>query len=101
MTRLTISKARETLSDTLNRVAYSGERVLLHRRGKDIAAVVSLEDLELLERLEDRLDIEAARKALKAISKSTPPDPNAAHDRPGSYTTGTVAWESLKAELGL
>jgi hypothetical protein len=43
------------------------ERVV-HRRGKDVAAIISIEDLRLLERLvaeaEDRLDVAAARAAL-------------------------------------
>jgi hypothetical protein len=34
--------------------------------GKSIAAIVSVEDLELLQALEDRIDLAAARKALKS-----------------------------------
>ena len=81
MTRLEISKARENLADTINRVKYKGERVVLTRRGKAIAALVPLEDLALLEKLEDRLDLEDARKALKE--------------------PGTVSWKKVKADLGL
>lgn len=64
MTRLEASKAREEFSDTLNRVAYSHERIVLRRRAKDIAALVPLEDLALLEQLEDRIDIEEAKRIL-------------------------------------
>ena len=64
MTRLEASKAREEFSDTLNRVAYSHERILLRRHGKDIAALVPLEDLALLEQLEDKIDIEEAKRIL-------------------------------------
>ena len=39
------------------RVAYKGERIVLERHGKDVAALVSVEDLELLEELEDRTDL--------------------------------------------
>ena len=81
MTRLDATKARDEFSDTLNRVAYTGERIVLRRRGKDIAAIVSVEDLKLLEGLEDRLDLEAARKALRE--------------------KGSIPWKKLKAELGL
>lgn len=56
---------RNNLADALNRVAYGGERIVLERRGKGVAALVSMEDLALLERLEDERDIKAARKALK------------------------------------
>lgn len=64
MTRLEASKAREEFSHTLNRVAYSHQRILLRRHGKDVAALVPLEDLALLEQLEDRIDIEEARRIL-------------------------------------
>jgi prevent-host-death family protein len=63
MTRLTASAVRDSLGDTLNRVAYRGERILLERHGKAVAALVSVEDLSLLEALEDRLDLKAVRKA--------------------------------------
>ena len=38
--------------------------MVVHRRKKPVAAVVPLTDLELLERLEDRIDLEDARKRL-------------------------------------
>ena len=81
MTHMTTSKLREDLADALNRVAYRGERILLQRRGKDVAALVSKEDLDLLEALEDRSDVLAALKALKE--------------------PGTVPWEKVKEELEL
>lgn len=62
---MSISKIRDNLADALNRVAYGGERVVLTRRAKGVAALVSIEDLELLETLETKADILAARKALK------------------------------------
>jgi prevent-host-death family protein len=64
MTHLESSKAREDFSDTLNRVAYSHERIVLRRRGKDVAALVPLEDLALLEQMENRIDIEEAKRIL-------------------------------------
>ena len=81
MASVSTSKIREELSDTINRVAYGGERVVLKRRGKPIAAIVSLEDVELLERLEDEMDVEAAKKALKE--------------------PGRIPWPKLKKKLGL
>ena len=38
---------------------------MLKRRAKGVAAVVSMEDLKLLEELEDRADVKAAMKARK------------------------------------
>jgi prevent-host-death family protein len=58
-------EVRDNLSEVINRVAYGGERVVLKRRTKGVAAVVSMEDLKLLEELEDRADVKAAQKARK------------------------------------
>jgi prevent-host-death family protein len=63
---ISIAEIRVNLADTLNRVAYGGERVVLQRRGKGVAVLVSMEDLALLEEMENRADIRAAIKALKA-----------------------------------
>lgn len=46
-----MTNARAELADLVNRAAYGGERVVLTRRGKAIAAIVSAEELELLDRL--------------------------------------------------
>jgi prevent-host-death family protein len=81
MTRLATSELRENLSNTLSRVAFKGERIILERHGKDVAALVSVEDLAILEALEDRMDLDAAREALA---------------EPGS-----VAWDEVKARLAL
>lgn len=51
MTRLTVSKAREEFSEVINRAAYGKERTIVSRRGKDLAAVIPIDDLRLLERL--------------------------------------------------
>jgi prevent-host-death family protein len=59
-----ISEARESFSTTVNKVAFGGERVVLTRHGRRVAAVVPIEDLELLERLEDASDLDDVRAAL-------------------------------------
>ena len=78
MTRRNVSTAREQFSEIVNRAAYGKERTIVSRRGKDLAAVIPIEDLELLDRLAreemDRIDIEDARAALKeAEEKGTTP----------------------------
>jgi len=78
------TELRQTLSETLNRVAFGGERVAITRHGKDVAVLVPIEDARLLEELEDRIDLEDARAALLEAK---------AH--------GTVAWVQVKTELGL
>lgn len=36
------------LADVVNRVAYRGERIVIHRRGKAVAALVSMADYDQL-----------------------------------------------------
>ena len=78
MTRLNVSKAREEFPELVSRAAYGKERTIVSRRGKDLAAVIPMDDLRLLERLAreemDRIDLEDARAALKeAHEKGTIP----------------------------
>ena len=76
MMRLNVVELRQSLADILNRAEYQGERIVIHRRGKDAAAIIPIEDLKLLERLiedaEDRLDAEAARAALAESDERIP-----------------------------
>ncbi len=65
MTEIGVADIRANLADVINRVAYGGERIILQRRGKQVLAVVSMEDLEVLNALEDRADVKAAKKARK------------------------------------
>ncbi len=81
MTKLAATALRRAFADTVNRVAYQGERIALERHGKTVAALVSADDLDLLEALENRMDLAAARKALKE--------------------PGRRRWEKIKADLGL
>ncbi len=65
MTRIPASAARERFAEVVNDVAFREERVVLHRHGKDVAAIVSMSDLRLLEGIENERDLKAARKALR------------------------------------
>ena len=80
METISITEAREHLADLGNRVSLRGERLVVERRGKDLFALVPVEDLELLERLEDKLDLDAIR---------------AAKDEP------TKPWAEVKKAMGL
>ncbi len=78
MTRINVSKAREEFPELIDRAANGKERTIVSRRGKDLAALVPIEDLRLLERLAreemDRIDLEDAHTALKeAEEKGTIP----------------------------
>jgi len=81
MTQLSASEAREHFADTLNRVAYAGERIKLSRKGKDMAVLISIEDFEFLESMEDRVDIKNAEKAIKE--------------------PGNISWGEVKSKAGL
>jgi len=63
MAQVNIVEVRGKLADTINRVAYGGERIVLERRGKGVAALVSMEDLDVVEAMEDEADLRAALKA--------------------------------------
>ncbi len=83
---LPAGKVRQDFAETVNRVAYGGERIVLHRRGRNLAALIPLEDLALLEELEDRQDAQEARKALA--------DAKAKGEKP-------IPWAQAKKKLGL
>ena len=63
MPRTATQKRPETFSHSLARVVTKKERVVVHRRGKAVAALIPLEDLALLEELEDQKDVEEYRAA--------------------------------------
>jgi len=69
---MTTTRARSNFADLVNRAAYGKERVLINRRGKPVAAIVPLEDVELLERIEDEIDVKLARKTLAESEGTTP-----------------------------
>jgi prevent-host-death family protein len=89
MVHIPVSEFKNEISETLNRVVYAGERVLLQRHGKDVAALVSLKELKILEEIEekeDEIDLREARKALEEIKS-------------GKDTV--VSWDDAKKEFGL
>ena len=75
---------RKNLADALDIVAKDNERIIVHKREKAVAALVSIEDLKLLELLEDRMDMKEAKRMLKKIESE-----------------GTDSWDDVKAELGV
>ena len=61
---ISTADARMNFSDIINKVAYGNEPIVLTRRGKSIAAIVSIAELELLQRIEEHMDVEDAKAAL-------------------------------------
>ena len=86
MAEINTIEARANFSELVNRAAYGKERVVLTRRGKPVAVVVPLDDLELLEHLEDEGDAQAGEAALEQWRSDGRP---------------VVPWSTIKAENGL
>ncbi len=70
--KISTADARKDFANVVNTVAYGKEPIVLTRRGQDIAALVSIEELELLQQIEDYIDIEDAKKALQSYEKNIP-----------------------------
>ena len=82
MSRAASPKTSNRIDGTLDRLRQ-GQRIVLKKGRKAVAAVVSMEDLKLLEKLEDQMDVEIARKRLA--------DPNEV----------PIPYERIRKELGL
>lgn len=46
---LGVAEVKQHISNIINRVAYGGERIIITSRGKPKAAIISMDDLRLLE----------------------------------------------------
>lgn len=88
MKTISITEARATLADLVNRTYYGTVDYLITRRNKKLAVLITPRRyrlfLELLERYEDELDRLDSEEALEEARRE-----------------GTVSHEELKAELGL
>ena len=81
MTNLSVSQLRSHISDFVGRAAYAGQRFIVQKNGKPACAIVSMEDLELIETMEDKIDIRAAKKARRRKT--------------------SIPWKKAKKQLGL
>ena len=80
--KISTADARKNLANIVNKVAFGKESFVLTRRGEALAALVSIEDLRLIQEIEDRIDIEDSWQAHTELGE-------------------TVPWEELKKELDL
>ncbi len=85
---LSVADLQSKLTEIVQQVAAEDTRVILSQEGKKIAAVISMEAFEFLERMvekiEDEMDIEEAQRIL-------------AETKPEEYTS----YEQLRQEIGL
>jgi len=82
MTKISTAEARNDFADVINRASFGKERFVLTRRGKNLVAIIPVEDLEQLEEMEDLIDMQAAKAALAESGER-------------------VAYQYLRRELGL
>lgn len=83
---LPITAARDRLADVVNEAAYTGQVTYLTRRGRRLAAIVSVEAAEAAERWEDEQLGRMADDALAEMARTG--------ERP-------VPLDEVRAELGL
>lgn len=72
MSKMTVKEAEGTFARTIRHVRDERERVTLTEDGEPVAAIVTAEDLAFLEELEERIDLQEARKALAEGGESIP-----------------------------
>jgi prevent-host-death family protein len=81
MNKVTVAEARDKLIEALRRVKRDGERIVITRNGRRVAALVPIDEYDFLERLEDEYLNKAADEAMKE--------------------KGFVTLEEVKARLGM
>jgi prevent-host-death family protein len=64
MNTVNITDLRPHLSEYADDVYFHGERIVVERKGKPAFAMVTVEDFEVIEALEEKIDIHEAKKAL-------------------------------------
>ncbi len=82
--RVSVVKLRDCLADVINRAGYTGERIILTRHDKPVAAIVPVDDAEFMERYEDEYWGRAAQESLDEM------------ERTGAKP---IPWEQVKREL--
>jgi prevent-host-death family protein len=77
----TTKQLRDNLSEAINQAAFSRDPVLVTRRGKKVAGIVSISDLVFLDRMK--------RRRAEALGRGPPADPS----RAGSHLAQRLADE--------
>lgn len=74
---LTTVEARDNFAELIDRAALSAERIVITRHGEPMAALVSLEDLELVEEIERRLERRHRTRGASPVRRTESPPPTA------------------------
>ncbi|MEZ4425339.1 MAG: type II toxin-antitoxin system Phd/YefM family antitoxin [Gemmatimonadota bacterium] len=81
---ISAAEARKNLAEVVSRAAYGGERFVVTRHGKGLAAIVPLEDAALLDRLRAALARRDVEAALEEIARE-----------------GAIPWDEVRRDLDL
>jgi len=84
MKEISTAETRKHMAELLNRAAYGGERFVVTRHGKELAAIVPLSEVTLLDRLRSLLDGKEFEAAVEEVR-----------------TAGTRSWDDVRRELDL
>ncbi|MFH8341831.1 type II toxin-antitoxin system Phd/YefM family antitoxin [Streptomyces sp. AM6-12] len=86
-----VTQARAELADLINRVVYGGERVVVTRHGKPLAALVSAADLERLEALDAA--VAGEERVASSVSRIREPGVREVPSAPGERQRFGIAAE--------
>lgn len=90
MTRifLTTVEARDNFAELIDRAALTGERIVITRHGEPMAALVSLDDLEMVEEIERRIE-RKQRRMQAPVPSRRPGEPTPSAEQMRIWTADT------------
>ena len=69
MSKISVAEAKSHLSELIAKSAHSGERFVITRRNRPVAALVSLDDLRIIEQHQERQGLAAVAGAWKGFEE--------------------------------
>lgn len=81
---LSAAEVKEQFTDLMNHVNHHKERVIVTRRGKEVAAIIPIEDLYFLQQTHDHRLLNEALDALTEVRQQ-----------------GSIPLETFKAKVGV
>ena len=98
---VSIGQVKRDISRLVNRVTFGGERIILTSRGKPKAALVSIEDLQVLEQAnQEKARRMAALERVRAVGERIRAE-RPAHDVDSVELLGQLRQERTDELLGL
>ena len=86
MANFSAAEARQHFGEILDRATFKNERTVLTRRGRPVAAIVPIGDLQALEAAEDEADNAEANRRLQLLEEGE---------------EALIPWEKVKTQQGL